>query len=72
MCPADSVATNRIILNEGLFMAAMSGRCAKRLWLMVIGTSSLRFRRRALRQFYDWRRLNGRSRFQVGSLLAAL
>jgi len=52
MCPADSVAMNRIILKEGLFIAAMFGRCAKRLWLLVIGTSDLRFRRRGLRQIY--------------------
>ena len=56
MCPADSIAMNKIILKEGLFMPAMSGRSAKRLWLLVIGTSNLRFRRRALRQFYDRKR----------------
>src|SRR5208283_5403756 len=27
MCPAASVAMNRIILKEGLYMPAMSGRC---------------------------------------------
>lgn len=50
MCPAASIAMNKIILKEGLYIPDL--RCpgaAKRLWLLVIGTSNLRLRRRALR-----------------------